>query len=240
MSFNAKNYLRTIAPSFLVLIMMAYGMATHNVWIQFGGVFLVLGVQMGFQMYKGVKSGPALEANVREAVKAKRMRALMYMSEQDVRSAQLAGGSGGQRSEGMKMIGMLVVPLGIFFGTTYLVGHFWPETPPWQSYVAAFLLSMPASAVFTARSGMPGAAPRTTPSSYLVTERGIVFDQMGRSFIVRFPLARAEKGKDGSSVEVEGVKESDMIPFRLKLHTDKADELVRLLSPRVKADSKGD
>jgi len=77
--------------------------------------------------------------------------------------------------------------------------------------------------------------PKTTPSSYLVTERGIVFDQMGRSFIVKYPLAKVERGNDGCCVEVEGVKEHDMIPNRLKLYTDNVDSLMRLLSPRVKA-----
>ena len=234
MSFNAKNYLRTIWPSFLILILIAYGMATGNVWIQFGGLFIVLGIQMGYQVYKGVKSGPALEANVKEAVRAKRSKVLQYMSDVDVRAAKMAAGSSGQRSEAMRLVGMLVIPLGIFFGTTQLIHILWPETPPWQSYVVAFLLSMPVSAVFMAKSGLPGGAPRVTPSSYLVTERGIVFDQMGRSLIVKFPLVKVEKGKDGSSVEVEGVKENDLIPYRLKLHTDKADELLRILTPRVK------
>jgi uncharacterized membrane protein len=237
LSFKVKNYLRTMAPSFLILILIAYGMATHNIWIQFGGVLLVLGIQMGYQVYKGVKSGPALEANVKEAARARRLKALHYVSEVDVRAAQMAAGSSGQRSEIVRMVGMIAVPLGIFFGATFLIERFWPGTPAWQSYVVAFLLSMPVSAVFMARSGLPSGAPRVTPSSYLVTERGIVFDQMGRSFILKFPLVRAEKGKDMNSVEVEGVKENDLIPYRLKLCTDKVDELLRILAPRVKAGS---
>ena len=175
MSFNVKNYLRTTAQSFLVLVMIAYGMATGNVWIQFGGIFVVLGIQVGYQLYKGAKSGSGMEANMKEAARARRSKALLYMSQQDVRSAQMAAGSSGLRSETMSMVGMLIVPLAIFFGVTYLVAYFWPETPQWQSYVAAFLLTMPVNAVFMARSGFEAGTPRRTPSSYLVTERGIVF-----------------------------------------------------------------
>jgi hypothetical protein len=34
-------------------------------------------------------------------------------------------------------------------------------------------------------------------------------------------------------VEVDGLKENDLVPYRLKLCTDKVEELVKLLAPRV-------
>lgn len=237
MSFSVKNYLRTVWSSFLILFMIAYGMAVGNPWIQFGGLFLVLGIQMVYQIYKGVKSGPMMEANIRDATRAKRSKVLQYVSEQDVQSAKISGGSSGQMSQMTRMVVSLMIPLGIFFGTNYLINYFWPGTPHWQSYVVGFLLSMPVSAVFMAKSGLPVGAPQVTPQSYLVTERGIIFSQMGRSLILKFPLRKAEKGKDANTIEVEGLKESDMIPYKLKLYTDKPDELLRLLNSRVKADS---
>jgi len=235
LSFSLKGYLRTIAPSFLIIFMMAFGMAVGNSMISWAGFVLIFGVQMGWQIYKSVKSGPLVESNVKEAARAKRSRALLYMSEEDVRSAQLAAGSSAQMTGAIKMIGPMLAPLAMFFGVNYLVGFLWPGTPDWQKYVAAALLSMPVSAVLMARSGMQGGIPRATPSAYLVTERGIVFDQMGKSLILRFPLKKAEKGREANCVEVDGLKENDLVPHRLKLCTDKVEELVKLLAPRVEA-----
>jgi hypothetical protein len=233
LSFNVKGYLRTAAPSFLIIFMMAYGMAVKNSMISWAGFILVFGVQMGWQIYKSVKSQPLVESNVKEAARAKRSRALLYMSPEDVRSAQLAAGSSAQMTGAIKMIGPMLAPLAMFFGVNYLVGFLWPSTPDWQKYISAALLSIPVSAVLMARSGMQGGVPRATPSAYLVTERGIVFDQMGRSLILRFPLKRAEKGREANCVEVDGLKENDLVPHRLKLCTDKVEELVKLLAPRV-------
>ena len=227
-----------MAPSFLILIMMAYGMSTGNTWFQYGGIVLVLGAQIAWQVYKSVKSGPAMDSNMKEAARARRSKALHYVSDKDVRAAQMAGGSSGAMSQAAGMMGMLLVPLMVFFGINYLMGIVWPDTLPWQRYVTGFLLSMPVSAVFMARSGMQGGGtPPVTPSSYVVTERGIVFDQMGRSLMVKFPLTKVERAKKNTNcVEVEGIKEADMIPNKLKLYTDKADDLLRILNQRVRKD----
>lgn len=229
-----------MAPSFLILITIAYGMSSGNTWIQYGGIILVIGSQMGWQLYKGVKSGPAMDSNMKEAARARRSKALHYVSDIDVRAAQRAGGSSESMSQAAGMIGMILVPLMVFFGTSYVMGIVWPDpvTLPWQRYVAGFLLSMPVSLVFTARSGMQSSgAPPVTPSSYVVTERGIIFDQMGRSLMVKFPLTKVERAKKNTNcVEVEGIKEADMIPNKLKLYTNKADDLLRILSQRVRKD----
>jgi hypothetical protein len=236
LSFNAKNYLKTLIPSFIIMMAFSYGMATGNALVQWGGFLLVFGAQMGWQLYKGAKSGPAMDANMKEAYRAKRSKVLQYVSERDVRAAQVAGGSSGQMSQSVRMMGGLLVPLIVFFGTTYfIIPAFWHDVLPWQSYVVGFLASMPFSAIFMIKSGLPQGAPQITPSTYVVTERGIVFDQMGRSIIVKFPLTKAEKGK-GNCVEVEGIKEGQLIPNRLKLYTDKADELLRILRPRVRSE----
>jgi hypothetical protein len=234
LSFSVKGYLRQTAPSFLIIFMMAYGMAVGNSMLSWAGFILVFGAQMGWQVYKSAKSRPLLETNVKEAARAKRSRALLYMSPEDVRSAQMAAGSSAQMTGAMKMIGPMLAPLAVFFGVNYLVGLLWPGTPQWQSYVSAALLSIPVSAVVMARSGTQlGGPPRVTPSAYLVSERGIIFDQMGRSLILRFPLKKAEKGREANCVEVDGLKENDLVPYRLKLCTDKVEELVKLLAPRV-------
>jgi len=219
------------------MITIAYGMATGNTLIQYGGLIGVLGAQMGWQLYKGTKSGPLMEANMKEANRAKRLRILQTVSDKDVQAARMAGGFSGQMMQNAGMLGMLIVPLAVFFGTSYIIGMVWPGTEAWKSYMAGFLLSMPVSLVFMHRSGMQaGGAPQTTPSSYVVTERGIVFDQMGKSLIVKFPILKAEKGKHGSSVDVEGAKEADLIPYKLRLYTDSPDDLLRILNQRVKKD----
>ena len=73
-----------------------------------------------------------------------------------------------------------------------------------------------------------------TPTSYIVTEKGITFEQMKKSFILRFPLKKTALGKGGNSVEVEGFSEATLIPNRLRLYTQKADELLKVLGSRVK------
>ena len=219
------------------MITIAYGMAVGNTLIQYGGLILVLGAQMGWQLYKGTKSGPLMDANMKEANRAKRLRILHTVSDKDVQAARMAGGFSGQMMQNAGMLGMLIVPLAVFFGTSYVIGIVWPGTEAWISYMAGFLLSMPVSLVFMQRSGMQaGGAPQTTPSSYVITERGIVFDQMGKSLIVKFPILKVEKGKHGSSVDVEGVKEADLIPYKLRLYTDNPDDLLRILNQRVKKD----
>ena len=229
-----------MAPSFLILIMMAYGMATENTLIQYGGIFLVIGVQMGWTLYKGAKSGPAMESNIKEAARARRSKALHYASEKNVRAAQMAGGARESLSQAGGMIGMLLVPLAVFFVTSYVMGIIWPDpiTLPWHRYVAGFLLSMPVSAVFMNRSGMQtNGTPPATPSSYVVTERGIVFNQMGKYLLVKFPLTKVERAKKNTNcIEVEGVKEAVMVPNKLKLYSEKPNELLRILNKRVRKD----
>ncbi len=237
LSFNFVKYLKQLVPSFFIMLTIAYGMAVGNTLIQYGGLILVLGGQMGWQLYKGMKSGPLMDANMKEANRAKRLRILQTVSDKDVQTARMAGGLSGQMMQNAGMLGMLIVPLAVFFGTSYVIGMVWPGTEAWKSYMTGFLLSMPVSLIFMRRSGMQaGGAPQTTPTSYVVTEQGIVFDQMGKSLIVKFPIKKAEKGKQGNCVEVEGIKEADLIPYKLKLYTDNADDLLRILNQRMKKD----
>ncbi len=55
--------------------------------------------------------------------------------------------------------------------------------------------------------------------------------------MVKFPLTKVERAKKNTNcVEVEGIKEADMIPNKLKLYTNKADDLLRILRQRVRKD----
>ena len=234
---NIGSYLRTLAPSFLILIFIAYGMATNNAWFQFGGVFIVLALQMGYQIYKSARASPIINANMQEAIRAKRAKPLLYMTEYDVRTARAGAGSTGEGAQAGKMALLIVVPAAMLFGTTYIIGILWPGVPYWQSFVVGFLISMPASAILASKTGLPQGGQMVTPASYIVTERGIAYDQMGRSFILRFPLKRVALGKSGNSVEVEGFSEAPIVPNRLRLYTEKTDELLRLLSTKLRKDN---
>ena len=228
------KYARTMAPSFLVLFFIAYGMATQNSWFQFGGVFIVLALQLGYQIFKSARASPIISANVQEAARAKRGKLLFTASEQEISTVSAADKGSGEGLQAGKMMLLLFVPTAILFGTTYVIGILFPGVPYWQSFVVGFLISMPVSAALTSRTGLSQGGPMVTPNSYIVTEKGITFDQMKRSFILRFPLKKASLGRGGNAVEVEGFTEASLIPNRLKLYTQKADELFKILSSRIK------
>ncbi len=223
-----------MAPSFLVLFFIAYGMATQNSWFQFGGIFIVLALQLGYQIFKSARASPIISANIQEAARAKRSKPLFTASAQEISAVSAADKDSGQGLQAGKMMLLLFVPTAILFGTTYVIGILFPGVPYWQSFVVGFLISMPVSAALTSRTGLSQGGPMVTPSSYIVTEKGITFDQMKRSFILRFPLKKTSLGKGGSAVEVEGFSEVSLIPSRLKLYTHKTEELLKLLDPRTK------
>ena len=223
-----------MAPSFLVLFFIAYGMATQNAWFQYGGVFIVLALQLGYQIYKSARASPLISANIQEAARAKRAKPLFTASEQEVRAVSANDKGSGEGAQASKMILLLFVPAAILFGTTFIVGLLIPGVPYWQSFVVGFLVSMPVSAALASRTGLSQGGPIVTPTSYLVTEKGITFEQMKRSFILRFPLKKTALGKGGRSVEVEGFSEAPLIPNRLRLYTQEVDELLKVLSSRVK------
>lgn len=232
---TVSKYARTMAPSFLVLFFIAYGMATQNSWFQFGGVFIVLALQLGYQLFKSARASPIISANIQEAARAKRVKPLLTVSEQEVSTVSAADKGSGESLQAGKMMLLLFVPAAILFGTTFLIGTLFPGVPYWQSFVVGFLVSMPVSAALTSRTGISQGGPMVTPTSYIVTEKGIAFDQMKRSFILRFPLKKVSLGKGGNAVEVEGFTEAPLIPNRLKLYTQKADELLKILGSHIKS-----
>jgi uncharacterized membrane protein len=221
-----------MAPSFLLLIFIAYGMATYNPWFQFGGIFIVLAIQMGYQIYRSAKSSPIIKLNIQEAARAKRSKPLLYMTEHDVNVIKADAKSLGEWRQLAKMLSILMLPAAILLGTTYMIGAFWPDVPSWQSFVAGFLISMAASTALASKVGLSSGFAYA-PSSYLITERGIVFEHMGRSFVLKFPLKRLTV-KDRNIVEVEGDSETPIIPNILRLYTKNTDELIRILNPRTK------
>ena len=209
-------------------------MATQNPWFQYGGVFIVLAIQLGYQIYKSARASPLISANIQEATRAKRVKPLFTASEQEVVTVRANDKGSGEGAQAGKMMLLLFVPAVILFGTTFIIGLLIPGVPYWQSFVVGFLISMPVSIALSSRTGLSQGGPMVTPTSYIVTEKGITFEQMKRSFILRFPLKKTTLGKGGNSVEVEGFSEATLIPNRLRLYTQKADELLKILGSRAK------
>ncbi|MEM2094832.1 MAG: DUF2208 family protein, partial [Candidatus Bathyarchaeia archaeon] len=175
-----------------------------------------------------------ISANIQEATRAKRMKPLFTVSEQEVSKVSANDRTSLEGAQAGKMMLLVLVPAATLFGTTFIIGVLFPGVPYWQSFVVGFLLSMPISAVLSSKTGLSEGGPIVTPTSYIVTDRGIAFEQMKRTFILRFPLKRVTLSKKGNSVDVEGFSEAPLIPSRLRLYTYKAEELFKLLSSRVK------
>lgn len=72
-----------------------------------------------------------------------------------------------------------------------------------------------------------------TPNAYVVSERGIAFDHMGQPFILRFPLTKLNVQKEKNFIEAEGKAETSIIPNRLRLFTEKIDQLNKILAKHV-------
>lgn len=75
-SSKAFQYIKRIATSVMIMILITYGMYTQNPWLQYGSIFIIMGLQMGYQILKNVRAGPLVNANMEEAAKAYRNKAL--------------------------------------------------------------------------------------------------------------------------------------------------------------------
>ncbi len=228
-SSKAFQYIKRIATSVMIMILITYGMYTQNPWLQYGSIFIIMGLQMGYQILKNVRAGPLVNANMEEAAKAYRNKALFSAKESEVNRAK-EGGKGGGSGMGMSTMGLLFVPLLIFIGTGQVLRMFFPAMPSWQSYAIGFLISMPFSIFLQARSGVSKGL-MITPKSYHISRKGIVFDHAGRSYIIYFPLEKINKKKDGNCVEVEGKPtKTTVIPNRVKLFTRDVNKLQKILA----------
>ncbi len=227
-SSKAFQYIKRIGTSVMIMILITYGMYTQNPWLQYGSIFIIMGLQMGYQILKNVRAGPLVNMNMEEAAKAYRDKALFSAKESEVNGAK--EGKGGGSGMGMSTMGLLFVPLLIFIGTGQVLRMFFPAMPSWQSYAIGFLISMPFSIFLQARSGVSKGL-MITPKSYHISRRGIVFDYSGRSYIIHFPLEKINKKKDGNCVEVEGrPTKTTVIPNRVKLFTRDANKLQKILA----------
>ena len=227
-SNKAFQYLKRIATSVMIMGLITYGMYTQNPWLQYGSIFIIMGLQMGYQILKNVRAGPLVNANMEEAAKTYRDKALFSAKENEVNRAKESSKGGGS-GMGMSTMGLLFVPLLIFIGTGQVLRIFFPTMPSWQSYAIGFLISMPFSIFLQARSGVSKGL-MITPKSYQVSRKGIVFDHAGHSYIIYFPIEKVNMKKEGKCLEVEGrPTKTTVIPNRVKLFTKDVNNLHKIL-----------
>jgi len=226
------QYFRMIVPSIVIMILIAYGMAVGNPWIQYGSILIVIGLQLAYQIIKSIRSAPILDANMRAAVKAKSGRLLLTAIENDVIEVKRQMKDTGEMGISSKTFLMFLAPLAIFFAAGQILSMIAPELPRWQSYLIGFLLSLPASIIITIKAGAGSATgPLVTPNAYYVSEKGIIFEHIGRPFIIFFPIKKLNVKKEKKFIEVEGQPTGSlMIPNRLRLFNQDVDQLQRLLN----------
>ena len=228
-SDNALHYLKRIGTSVLIMVLITYGMYTQNPWLQYGSIFIIIGLQMGYQILKNIRASPLVNANMEEAARSYRDKALFSVKESEVNRAKAGATDGGGSGMGMSTMGLLLVPLFIFIVTGQVLGIVFPGIPSWQSYAVGFLISMPFSLFLQARSGISRGII-VTPKNYRINRKGIVFDYSGRSYILYFPLDKITIKKEGNNIEVEGKpSETTVIPNRLKLFTTDLNKLQKIL-----------
>lgn len=225
--------IRRMSVSIAMMLLITYGMATQHPWLQPHWIILaVLGIQFGYQMVKTARSSRKVEANVREASRAKRGIILFKASEREVTRAKENVDTGEMRM-GSKMLIMLLVPLTIFIGSGYLLSIIFPGIERWQSYMIGFMLSMPVSTILTFRMGTSPGTMVTTPSSYMVSKSGIAFENLGQSFLLRFPLKQVNVQKTKNYIETEGETEAPLIPNKLRLFTENITKLHSILEKNL-------
>jgi len=229
---DVVKYLKSMSISILMMLLLTYGMATKNpllqpTWI----IIIVIGAQMGYQMIKSARSRSVLEANMLEATRARKGAALFEASDDDVNKAKK--GSIDEMSMSTKMIIMMIVPLVIFIGSGYVLSMLIPEIEQWQSYMIGFLLSMAVSMIISFKVKIVPGSMAATPNSYIINDKGIAFNHMNQSFILRFPLIKIDSHREKNFIEVEGKPEAQVIPNKLRLFTHKIDQLEKVLTKRV-------
>jgi uncharacterized membrane protein len=234
-SNKAFQYVKRIATSVMIMVLITYGMYTQNPWLQYGSIFIIMGLQMGYQILKNVRAGPLVNANMEEAARSYKDKALFSAKESEVNRAK-EGSKGGGSGMGMSTMGLLFVPLLIFIGTGQVLRMFFPDMPSWQSYAIGFIISMPFSIFLQARSGVSRGL-MVTPKSYQISRKGIVFDYSGRSYIMYFPIEKINIKKEGNCLEVEGKPtQTTVIPNRVKLFTKDVNKLQKILKSHIESE----
>lgn len=228
---DVYKYLKSMSLSIAMMLLLTYGMATQNSWLQPQWVILiVLALQFGYQIIKTARSRGIVEANIQEAARVKRGVVLFKASEKDVNKAQQNSKGSNEMSMGKKMMVMLLVPLVIFIGSGYILNMLIPGIEQWQSYLIGFALSLSVSTTLTFKMNIRPGAMAITPKAYTVSERGIAFDHMGQGFILRFPLVKLNVQKENNFIEAEGKAETAAVPNKLRLFTGKIGRLEKMLN----------
>ena len=170
MKANIFQYLKRMATSLLIMVLITIGMATGNTWLRYGSIIVLLVAQMGYQIFKNIRASPLINSNMEEATRTKSERALMDVRENEVSRAKMGVKEG--TGLGLSTLALFIVPLVIFIGTGYVLRILVKGIQSWQSYAIGFLVSMPFSLILQARSGIAN-GPVATPNSYRISLLGV-------------------------------------------------------------------
>ncbi|MFH0896754.1 MAG: DUF2208 family protein [Candidatus Bathyarchaeota archaeon] len=237
------KYLKNMYLSIIMMLLITYGMASKSTWIQPTYIIiLMMALQFGVQIVKSARSKGIVEANIKDAVRAKKAASLFQASENDVNKAKQNSKGPKERSMGSKTMIVLLAPLGIFIGSGYILNMpgVIPGIEQWQSYMIGFVLSMVVSTTLTFKMKFLPGTMAITPNAYTINEKGIAFDHMSQSFIVRFPLTKLNVQRDNNFIEAECKAETSTIPNKLKLFSEKIEQLEKILTKRVETQESRD
>lgn len=225
---NLTQYVKRMIPSLLLMGLITYGIKEQNPWFQYGSILFLLVGQMVYQSIKTLRSRPVIDANLEEARKVMRRKIMLEVTKDEVTKAKQKGKSVGGISPKISLL--FIVPIVIFMATGYILSIIIPGIPRWQSYLVGFLVTMPVSMILSIKLGL-GSTPTASPSFYYVSERGIVFEQMGQFFILRYPIVDLIVKEESNCVEVEGQPtKSAVIPNKVRLFNKDVKKLQRLLT----------
>lgn len=231
---NLTLYVKRMIPSLILMALMTYGIYAENVWLQYGSIFLVLLGQIIYQSVKTFRSRYLIENNINEAHRVMNKKLVLKVTKDEIVKAKQKGKRIGGVSPKTSLL--LIVPFTIFLITGYVLSiMFHDGLPRWQSYLIAFLVTMPVSTVISIKSGLGSTTRITSPNSYYVSNKGIVFEQMGRFFIMRYPLINLAVNEESNCLEVEGAPtKTTLIPSRLRLFSKDVRMLKKILTPFIK------
>ncbi|MDQ1281222.1 MAG: hypothetical protein QG670_2486 [Thermoproteota archaeon] len=226
------QYFKMMIPSLFIMVIIAFGMATENVLLQYGAIGLILVGQIGYQTIKSFRSAPMVEANIKEATKAKGGRLLLTVTENEVNEIKKQVKDSSGMGISSKQLLTLFIPIIVFYATSQILGSVVPDLPRWQSYLIAFALTLPASTVVAMKSGTRAmTGPAVSPNAYYISEKGVIFEYFGRTYIMPFPIKRINMQKEKMYIEVEGrPTKSVMIPNKLKLLSKQVEKLQSILN----------
>gem|GEM_PF-2133254 len=194
----------------------------------------------GYSIYVAAKGQPLLAENTKLAASSKKKGPVIFKAmADDVKKAM--GGKVDNEQEAMmkRSLYMMLLTLAVFLGGMYgtdvaSTSLGFAKSPlyhSWYSYAVGVAGSVLVSFYFQRKYKLLSqTVPASTPSSYVVTPQGIVFDNNGMTIILKFPIKKLEEvGDNCLRIEVEKSK-SAVIPHAAKLYTTKKDELKKALS----------